>query len=83
MKKASFTKMTEGTQEDYTPIVEAAMVHSEHLPDRIIQHLNMLKDDFGGFAVDRYAITGALMSPTTPPSANTIVAIIANLPSRN
>ena len=54
MKKASFTKMTQGTQEDYTPIVEAAMIHSEHLPERIIEHLNMLKDDFGGFAVDRY-----------------------------
>ena len=54
MKKATFTKMTDGTQDDYTPIVEAAMVHSENLPDRIIEHLNMLKDDFGGFAVDRY-----------------------------
>ena len=54
MKKASFTKMTQGTQEDYVPIVEAAMVHSENLPERIIEHLNMLKDDFGGFAVDRY-----------------------------
>ena len=51
MKKATFTKMTDGTQDDYTPIVEAAMVHSENLPDRIIEHLNMLKDDFGGFAV--------------------------------
>ena len=54
MKKATFTKMTQGTQEDYVPIVEAAMVHSENLPERIIEHLNMLKDDFGGFAVDRY-----------------------------
>lgn len=54
MKKATFTKMTAGTQEDYVPIVEAAMVHSENLPERIIEHLNMLKDDFGGFAVDRY-----------------------------
>ena len=45
MKKATFTKMTDGTQDDYTPIVEAAMVHSENLPDRIIEHLNMLKDD--------------------------------------
>ena len=54
MKKATFTEMTQGTQEDYVPIVEAAMVHSENLPERIIEHLNMLKDDFGGFAVDRY-----------------------------
>ena len=41
MKKATFTKMTQGTQEDYVPIVEAAMVHSENLPERIIEHLNM------------------------------------------
>ena len=44
MKKATFTKMTQGTQEDYVPIVEAAMVHSENLPERIIEHLNMLKE---------------------------------------
>ena len=41
MKKATFTKMTQGTQEDYVPIVEAAMVHSENLPERIIEHLNI------------------------------------------
>ena len=63
MKKATFTKMTQGTQEDYVPIVEAAMVHSENLPERIIEHLNMLKDDFGGFAVDRYCLLYTSPSP--------------------
>jgi predicted HD phosphohydrolase len=46
--------MTKGTAEDYAPIAEAAMEHAVNLPERIIQHLEMLKGDHGGFAVDRY-----------------------------
>ena len=53
-KTAKFTEMTKGTAEDYVPIVEAAMVHTSELPQRILEHLEMLKGDHGGFAVDRY-----------------------------
>ena len=53
-KLAKFNQMTKGTAEDYIPIAEAAMEHAVNLPERIIQHLNMLKGDHGGFAVDRY-----------------------------
>ena len=53
-KVAKFREMTNGTAEDYIPIAEAAMEHAVNLPERIIQHLDMLKGDNGGFAVDRY-----------------------------
>ena len=53
-KTAKFTEMVNGTAEDYLPIVEAGMEHALELPKRILEHLDMLKGDHGGFAVDRY-----------------------------
>ena len=53
-KFAKFTEMVNGTAEDYVPIVEASMEHNTDLPKRILEHLEMLKGDHGGFAVDRY-----------------------------
>ena len=53
-KTAKFTEMVNGTAEDYLPIVEAGMEHALELPKRILEHLEMLKGDHGGFAVDRY-----------------------------
>ncbi|MEC7465259.1 MAG: HD domain-containing protein [Pseudomonadota bacterium] len=53
-KFAKFTEMVNGTAEDYVPIVEASMQHNTDLPKRILEHLEMLKGDHGGFAVDRY-----------------------------
>ena len=52
-KLAKFTTMTKGTAEDYQIIAEASMQHSVNLPERMIEHLNLLKGDHGGFAVDR------------------------------
>ena len=54
-KQASFSAMTEGTAEDYTIIAEHNMAHARKLPDRILEHLSLLKGDTGGFAVDRLA----------------------------
>ena len=54
-KTAKFTEMVNGTAEDYLPIVEAGMEHALELPKRILEHLDMLKGDHGGFAVDRYS----------------------------
>jgi predicted HD phosphohydrolase len=53
-KLAKFSTMTEGTAEDYQIIAQAARQHGIDLPDRILEHLELLKDDHGGFAVDRY-----------------------------
>ena len=51
--QAKFTAMTEGTQEDWMAIVQAAGPFSRELPDRMIAHLKMLAGDSGGYAVDR------------------------------
>ena len=61
-KFAKFTEMVNGTAEDYVPIVEASMEHNTDLPKRILEHLEMLKGDHGGFAVDRY--THCLLTAT-------------------
>lgn len=51
--QAKFTAMTDGTQEDWMAIVQAAGPFSRALPDRLIAHLKMLQGDSGGYAVDR------------------------------
>lgn len=51
--RASFTAMTEGTAEDWAAIGRAAAAQRGEHVDRILDHLNLLKGDHGGFAVDR------------------------------
>lgn len=51
--KAKFTKMTDGTAEDWSIIAESNMNEAADLPSKILDHLMMLGDDYGGFAVDR------------------------------
>ena len=51
--KAKFTKMTDGTAEDWSIIAESNMNEAADLPAKILDHLMMLGDDYGGFAVDR------------------------------
>ena len=51
--RAKFHAMTEGTREDWMAIGQAAAPHRGELPDRMMAHLNLLKGDHGGFAVDR------------------------------
>lgn len=51
--QAQFHAMTEGTAEDWGVISKHAAVFGKGLPQRLVAHLNLLKGDFGGFAVDR------------------------------
>ena len=53
-EQAGFHAMVDGTQEDYQKISAAFGEFSKTLPDRVMDHLKMLKGDFGGFAVDRF-----------------------------
>ena len=53
-KQATFTEMLNGTSEDYAIIGEHASEFAQNLPDRIMDHLAILKGDTGGFAVDRF-----------------------------
>lgn len=51
--RASFTAMTEGTQEDWMKIAGNAMAFNKGLAGRVLDHLRLLDGDFGGFPVDR------------------------------
>lgn len=53
--RAGFTNMTEGKSEDYQIIVDHFKTYSKQLPGRILDHMQLLKGDFGGFPIDRLA----------------------------
>ena len=40
-------------QEDWDAIASHSPEYSAQLPDRVLNHLQILKGDYGGFAVDR------------------------------
>ena len=46
--------MAHGTAEDYAIIAEEGAKLATQLPDRILEHLDILKGETAGFAVDRY-----------------------------
>lgn len=51
--KASFKVMTASTQEDWNIIIQEQMKFIPELPNRIMNHMQLLSGDFGGFPVDR------------------------------
>ncbi len=51
--RARFTAMTEATEDDWAAVMKCARAHARQLPDRLIAHLELLRGDDGGFAVDR------------------------------
>ena len=60
--QASFTHMKDGTKEDWQIIAQNFGEFARELPDRILDHLMLLKGDFGGFPVDR--LTHCLQTAT-------------------
>jgi predicted HD phosphohydrolase len=67
-QRATFTAMSEGTQEYWGHIVASALEFYPHLVDRVVAHLRLLDGDFGGFAVDR--LTHSLQTATRAYRAN-------------
>ncbi len=51
--QAKYHAMIDSTAEDWAIIVKAAAPFQKDLPNRIVAHLNLLKGDCGGYAVDR------------------------------
>lgn len=51
--RATFTAMVDGTAEDWQAISRAGQAHRGEHVDRILNHLKLLDNDYGGFAVDR------------------------------
>lgn len=59
---AQFIHMKDGTKEDWQIIAQSFGEFARELPDRILDHLMLLKGDFGGFPVDR--LTHCLQTAT-------------------
>jgi predicted HD phosphohydrolase len=51
--RAQFHQMTEGTRDDWMIIAGNAMHFNQGLAGRVLAHLKLLENDFGGYAVDR------------------------------
>ncbi len=60
--RATFRAMTEGTAEDWAIIASHAIPFNKAGGQRVIDHLLLLKDDHGGFPVDR--LTHCLQTAT-------------------
>lgn len=60
--RAQFTAMEHGTLADWQIIGANAAVHSPQGGRRVLDHLKLLADDFGGFPVDR--LTHSLQTAT-------------------
>ena len=54
LNRATFIAMTDSTEEDWKRIATAAIAFNGELANRVLAHLQMLKGDCGGFAVDRF-----------------------------
>jgi predicted HD phosphohydrolase len=52
-EKTFFREMTASTKEDWETIMVEQKKFFTGLPDRVIAHLNLLADDYGGFPIDR------------------------------
>jgi predicted HD phosphohydrolase len=61
-ERATFTNQKDATYEDWQIIQAEARPFSQHLPDRILDHLRLLAGDYGGFPVDR--LTHSLQTAT-------------------
>lgn len=53
VERANFSRMVDGSPEDYQIIGRSNGEFFAGLPDRILSHLELLESDFGGFAVTR------------------------------
>ena len=51
--RAAFTSFQESTQEDWQLIMSQRGALTESLPARVTQQLELLRNDYGGFPVDR------------------------------
>ncbi|RQO60485.1 phosphohydrolase [Paucibacter sp. KBW04] len=52
--RAQFTRMEDSTAAEWRLIGAEFMQFAAQLPDRVIAHLKLLENDYGGFPIDRY-----------------------------
>ncbi len=51
--QAEFKKMSDSSADDWQSIMVEQMAFFNKLPDRILTHMQLLDEDYGGFPVDR------------------------------
>jgi len=51
--KTNFKSLSDSTTDDWQIILSEQMTFMSGLPDRILEHMKLLKDDYGGFPIDR------------------------------
>jgi predicted HD phosphohydrolase len=61
-ERATFTDMSESTQEDWAIIMSEQVPFAKSGGARVLEHLKLLKDDYAGFPVDR--LTHCLQTAT-------------------
>ncbi len=66
--RATFTAMTNASQDDWSKISASQAVFNAKLADRVMDHLRLLDGDYGGFPVDR--LTHSLQTATRAYRAN-------------
>lgn len=54
MQTVSFTRMADGTKEDYDLLARYEDEYLQTLPDRLLEALDKLRDSFSGYQVTRY-----------------------------
>lgn len=52
-EKTFFREMTASTKEDWETIMQQQKEFFAGLPDRLLDHMKLLSDDYGGFPIDR------------------------------
>jgi predicted HD phosphohydrolase len=62
LQQTSFTRMQDATREDFQVVAEHSAHFMADLPSRIMTHLELLRGDTGGYAVDR--LTHSLQTAT-------------------
>ncbi|MCP3935488.1 MAG: HD domain-containing protein [Actinomycetia bacterium] len=54
MWRAKWIRMEDGTPEEFAKIIEMETQFNSNLVDRLITHLKLLSDDWGGYKMSRY-----------------------------
>jgi len=54
METVGFTRMADGTAEDYALLARLENEHTRGLPDRLLAAVRALEHSFGGYQVTRY-----------------------------
>ena len=79
MGTVSFTRMADGSAEDYLLLAELEKQHASGVADRVLSHLRGLESSFGGYQVDRLEHSLQCASRAYRDGANEELVVVALL----